>query len=52
MRVTILAVLLLTLPLSTGFAAEKGKRGSTMKGAQTQRAIRAEARSYVLTTVP
>jgi hypothetical protein len=50
MRVTILAVLLLTLPLSTGSAAEKGKRGSTMKGAQTERAIRAEARSRVLTT--
>ena len=50
MRVTISAVLLLTLPLSTVSVAEKGKRGSTMMAAQTERAIRAEARSRVLTT--
>jgi hypothetical protein len=50
MRITVFAVLLAAVPLSAGTAAEKGKRGSTMKDTPTERATRAEARSRVLTT--
>jgi hypothetical protein len=50
MRVTFLAVLLVALPLAAGTALAKDKRGSTMKGPETERALRAEARSRVLTT--
>ncbi len=50
MRLTVFAILLATLPLSAGLAADKGNRGSTLKGAKTDRALRAEARSRMLTT--
>jgi hypothetical protein len=50
MRCTVLAILLATLPLSTGLAAEEGNRVPKVKAFQTERAIRAEATSCVLTT--
>ena len=50
MRIVLLAVLLVGQPLSSEAVTGKRQRASISKAAQAERALRAEARSRVLTT--